>query len=102
MQSVEPLVRVKAEGTAFVVKSITTVLLLQATSSNQLSLLAFGVGQLAFSMTMLSLYLREMRNKVTFVFQRTSVTDATKSRRVNTPPTFESTLTMIKIFALGF
>ena len=86
MQSVEPLVRVKAEGTAFVVKSITTVLLLQAASSNQLSLLAFGLGQLAFSITMLSSYLKEMWNEITFTFHRTSVSNATKPRLVNTPP----------------
>lgn len=79
-QSLKPLVRVRAEGSALVVKSIATVLLLACDASGELALIAFGVGQLSYSMTMLFVYLRELSPETYFVFRRSPAVTSGKPR----------------------
>ena len=80
MQSLNPSVRVRAEGSALVVKSIATIAMLGLDSSSELGLVAFGVGQLAFSITMLVVYLRELWSQTFFVVRRSPATAPSKSR----------------------
>lgn len=80
MQSLNPSVRVRAEGSALVVKSIATITMLGLDSSSELGLVAFGVGQLAFSITMLVVYLGELWPHAFFVLRRSPATSPNKSR----------------------
>lgn len=77
MQAFNAELRVKAEGSGIVLKSIATVAVLsydryslRSKSSEQLGLLAFGFGQVIYSITLLLVYLAEYSSTLSFVFRR--------------------------------
>lgn len=84
MQSLNSGVRIRAEGSAIIVKSIITVLTLvydsQSKVPGSLGLLAFALGQLAFSITLLSVYLSEYASSMTFLVHRSKTRPSGSNR----------------------
>ena len=73
VQSLNPGIRVRAEGSAVVVKSITTVAILASDNSSRgsgsLGLLAFALGQMSYSITLLLGYLPEYGKSVSLILR---------------------------------
>lgn len=73
LQSLKSAVRVKAEGGAVIIKSIVTVAVLVYDSSprgtGNLSLMAFALGQLSYSIVLLIVYVPEFRRSVSFILR---------------------------------
>ena len=61
-----------------VVKSISSVSILAYDSSSELGLLAFGIGQFAFSITLFLIYLRELRSETFFSLRRSATGESAK------------------------
>ncbi|KAH8117736.1 Rft-1-domain-containing protein [Phellopilus nigrolimitatus] len=77
VQSLNPAVRIRAEGSAVIVKSITAITVLAYNSSaktaRNLGLLAFALGQLMYSITLLLVYVYEYKQSIPYVFYRSKV-----------------------------
>lgn len=77
MQTLNSAVRIRAEGSAVIVKSVATVAVLVYDSygsrqkgQGHLALLAFGIGQLAYSICLLLVYSSEYGSSVSYKLRK--------------------------------
>lgn len=72
VQSLNPGIRVRAEGAAIIVRSAITlsILYLNSSTPNQRELYAFGMGQYLYSVTLLLVYIYEGRTLIPFRLKR--------------------------------
>lgn len=87
MQTLNSAVRIRAEGSAVIVKSVATVAVLVYDSygsgkngQGHLALLAFGIGQLAYSICLLLVYLSEYGSSVSYKLRK-SKAEKSRSKR---------------------
>ena len=80
MQTLNSAVRIRAEGSAVIAKSIATVAVLVydaygsgTRGKGHLALLAFGIGQVAYSLSMLLVYLSEYGSVVSYKLRKAKI-----------------------------